>query len=208
MTWDWNKLRGIAVAPDGKRVYVTTDVDVFVIDTADNTISPNHRLVTSRSPGLAVTPDGKYILIAVHGAVDVPSAFGGVYRFNAATYAEAGILALDRSPEFIVIVAPTFAEYFVSGTINADGSVKSAGINGFTVQKQNSGQYLITFVPPFADTPAIVGSQTRFGNVNDENPSDNVVFPLLDNGSATAVTGDSDGNHRDRSFSFIARGIQ
>lgn len=205
-TWEWNKLTGVAVAPDGKHVYVTSAVDFFVIATADNTLSVNHLIAAGRSPGLAVTPDGKYILVGWHGDINP----GGVNRFDAASYFHAGgaYLYLSHSPEFIAIATPTFAEHFVSGTINGDGSVKSAGTKGFTVQKQSAGQYLITFTPPFADTPAIVGSQTNFGNVSDENPSDNVVFPLLDKGSATVVTGDSEGNHKDRTFSFIARGIQ
>ena len=53
--------------------------------------------------------------------------------------------------------------------------------------------------------PAIGASQTNFGDMG-QNTNDNVVFPFVDKGSATALTGDYHGNHVDRGFSFLARG--
>jgi hypothetical protein len=91
----------------------------------------------------------------------------------------------------------------VWGTVNANGSPASG--EGFEVTKTASGQYNISFDPPFSGLPSIVGSQTRFGALN-QNTSDNIVFPFLSNAQATALTGDNSGDHRDRNFSFIAVG--
>jgi len=91
------------------------------------------------------------------------------------------------------------------GAINKDGSIRNSG-GGFNVTKQGNGQYVISFRTLFNDVPAIVGSQTNYGDLGEAN-TDGVVFPIVDRGSATAITGDGGGKHQDRSFSFIAIGI-
>ena len=91
----------------------------------------------------------------------------------------------------------------IYGTIGKDGSRISG--SGFESSKQESGQFLIDFDQKFKDIPAIVGSQTGWGNL-DQNPLDNVVFPFLTTSSATALTGSSNGGHSSRQFSFIATG--
>ncbi len=95
----------------------------------------------------------------------------------------------------------------VWGTIimSPDGSIEQKG-EGFTVMHQKNGEYIISFSPPFSDIPSIVGSQVLFGD-EDQYPVDNVVFPFLTKGAATAITGDAKGNQLDRSFSFIAIGL-
>ncbi|TRV43980.1 MAG: hypothetical protein EWV53_22765 [Microcystis panniformis Mp_MB_F_20051200_S9] len=70
---------------------------------------------------------------------------------------------------------------------------------------QSNGEYIISFSPAFSATPSIVGSQVLYGQQS-QKPLDNVVFPFLNSGAATALTGDSEGNKKDRSFSFIAIG--
>src|ERR1051325_4279921 len=90
------------------------------------------------------------------------------------------------------------------GAINANGTIASSG-GGFSVTRQGTGQYVISFRSLFQAVPSVVGSQTNFGGLN-ENPLDNIVFPIVDTGSATAITGDAQGNHQDRNFSFIAIG--
>ena len=90
------------------------------------------------------------------------------------------------------------------GAINANGTISSSG-GGFSVSHQGNGQYVISFRSLFQTVPSIVGSQTNFNNLG-ENPVDNVVFPIVDTGSATVITGDAQGNHGDRNFSFIAVG--
>lgn len=91
----------------------------------------------------------------------------------------------------------------VYGTIAADGAIVYG--EGFTCSRQGDGQYLIDFEPSFSSLPAIVGSQTGYGDL-DENTQDNVIFPFLSTGSATALTGDKGGSATDRQFSFIAVG--
>ncbi|WP_299627981.1 hypothetical protein [uncultured Tenacibaculum sp.] len=93
----------------------------------------------------------------------------------------------------------------IYGTVSSNGSIISG--SGFIVQKQNTGTYLIDFEPGFSQTPAVVGSQTGYGSI-DENPLDNVVFPYINQGSTTALTADSSGHKKDRQFSFIAIGEQ
>ena len=92
----------------------------------------------------------------------------------------------------------------VWGTINGDGSI-AAG-TGYSVTAQGNGEYIISFSPTFSGTPAIVGSQVLYGS-GSENTLDNVIFPYLNNGAATAKTGDSNGNSTNRAFSFIAMGL-
>jgi hypothetical protein len=93
----------------------------------------------------------------------------------------------------------------IYGTVASDGRIISG--SGFISQRQNNGTYVIDFEPGFSNIPAIVGSQTGYGNIN-ENPLDGIVFPYLNQGSATALTGDSSGGKTDRQFSFIAIGEQ
>ena len=97
---------------------------------------------------------------------------------------------------------------FVWGTIDANGTIVS-GSGDFRVLKTGSGVYNITFNHHFSAIPAISGSQTRLGALG-EWPTDNVVFPFLNENSATAITGNGSagGNQSDRSFSFIAVGLK
>lgn len=92
------------------------------------------------------------------------------------------------------------------GQINADGSIASSG-GGFKVfpQQNQPGVYLITFQTSFTTLPAIVGTQTMFGNVAESN-TDGIVFPVVSTDGAYAKTGDGSGNAQNRSFSFIAIG--
>lgn len=92
----------------------------------------------------------------------------------------------------------------VWGVLNKDGSINSSG-GGFTVTHQGNGEYIISFSPAFSATPSIVGSQVLFSTTR-QDTRDNVVFPYLNSGAATALTGDSGGNHADRPFAFVAIG--
>jgi hypothetical protein len=91
----------------------------------------------------------------------------------------------------------------VWGAVNANGTVRSG--TGFTVTHTGGGSYVISFSPPFLDTPAVVGSQNNYGALG-QDPRDGVVFPFVNGGAASAQTGDSSGNRVDRSFAFIAVG--
>ncbi len=95
------------------------------------------------------------------------------------------------------------SDMMVSGVIASDGSKVSG--HGFSVTSQGSGEYIISFSPPFSEIPAIVGSQVNFGSAG-QDTRDGVVFPYVNAGAATALTGGSDGGHTNRTFAFIARG--
>ncbi|CAL2075556.1 conserved protein of unknown function [Tenacibaculum sp. 190524A02b] len=90
----------------------------------------------------------------------------------------------------------------IFGTISADGNIISG--SGFSVKKQSTGKYLIDFNENFSEIPAIVGSQTGYGE--GEGPTDVIVFPFLERGFATALTGNGEFIASDRQFSFIAIG--
>lgn len=92
----------------------------------------------------------------------------------------------------------------IYGTVSSDG--KKISGSGFSVNKQTTGTYLIDFNDNFSEIPAIVGSQTGFGE--GEGPTDVIDFPFLQKGSATAITGDGRFNLSDRQFSFIAIGSE
>ena len=92
----------------------------------------------------------------------------------------------------------------IYGTVSAKGN-KISG-SGFSVKKKSksTGTYLISFDNEFSEIPAIVGSQTGYGD--EEYPVDILDFPHLQKGGATVITGDGPGNFSDRQFSFIAIG--
>ncbi|MCY7296892.1 hypothetical protein [Alteromonas sp. a30] len=89
------------------------------------------------------------------------------------------------------------------GVIDKYGRVMSG--SGFSVKRDNDGEYVITFSTPFTALPAITGSQVLYGSTG-EWPSDGVVFPILSTDSATAITGGKEEDISDRTFSFIAIG--
>ena len=93
----------------------------------------------------------------------------------------------------------------IYGTVSKDGEIISG--TGFLVERQSTGTYLIDFEPGFANVPSVVGSQTGYGKI-DENTLDSVVFPYINRGSATVLTGNASGDKRDRQFSFTAIGEQ
>ncbi len=59
---------GVAVSPDGKRVYVTNELsnNVSVIDTATNTVTDTVN-VGNYPYGVAVSPDGKRVYVTNYG---------------------------------------------------------------------------------------------------------------------------------------------
>jgi hypothetical protein len=100
---------------------------------------------------------------------------------------------------------PRYGPYNILwGSVNADGTI-AGGSGGFWVSHQGQGMYAISF-PSFAQSPAIVGSQTRSGNLSEDN-REGMVFPWVNTNFAIAVTGDASGSQQDRSFSFIAFGL-
>lgn len=96
----------------------------------------------------------------------------------------------------------------IFGNVNAIGT-KFTGSDGFSVNRQSKGTYVISFNPDFTESPALVTSQ-NFPDWNGDgvsgNTKDNVVIHKLSNNQAILTTGDQDGNLIDRNFSFIAIG--
>src|SRR6202007_1264327 len=58
--------RGVAVTPDGSKVYVTNlgDNTVSVIDTATNTVTGSTIPVGDNAEGVVITPDGSRVYVA------------------------------------------------------------------------------------------------------------------------------------------------
>lgn len=93
-------------------------------------------------------------------------------------------------------------------SVNEDGTfaTPTSHSKGAAVREEpQPGRFKITFTPAFQTIPSIVGSQTRYGEL-DQAATDNVVFPSVAPDSAIAITGGGDGAHVHRAFSFIAIG--
>nr|VFK36502.1 MAG: hypothetical protein BECKSD772F_GA0070984_100236 [Candidatus Kentron sp. SD]VFK39196.1 MAG: hypothetical protein BECKSD772E_GA0070983_100236 [Candidatus Kentron sp. SD]VFK77821.1 MAG: hypothetical protein BECKSD772D_GA0070982_100235 [Candidatus Kentron sp. SD] len=87
----------------------------------------------------------------------------------------------------------------VIGTVGSDGR-KTAG-SGFTSQKTSgTGNYTITFSPPFSSTPVVLA--TCYGN-----NQDNLLNVNPTPSSAGVYIWDKDGSGENAPFSFIAIGI-
>lgn len=93
----------------------------------------------------------------------------------------------------------------VWATIGPDGQVLTSS-EPIVVQHTATGIYTIQFALSYKVLPTVMGSQVLYGSDN-QNPVDNVVFPLVNQNGFTAITGDSGGNHSDRHFSFLALGV-
>ncbi|WGS47908.1 hypothetical protein LFL97_38940 (plasmid) [Burkholderia sp. JSH-S8] len=95
------------------------------------------------------------------------------------------------------------AQVTLWGSVQGNGTIVD-GSGGFTVRRESTGTYQLSFNSAFANNPAIVGSQWGYGG--GQNTLDNVIFPALSGSGATVQTGDSNGKYTDRNFSFIAIG--
>ena len=95
------------------------------------------------------------------------------------------------------------------GNVNGSDASKQSGSTGWTCSKERQGVFLITFSPPFGETPALAVTQNYpnwDGNGSNGNTKDNAVIYQLTANQAKVVTGGSDGSLHDRNFSFIAIG--
>jgi YVTN family beta-propeller protein len=229
---------GLAVAPDGKRVYVAL-VDpargpaIYVFDTTTGRFTPDRLPIGDYPKSVRVSRDGMHVFGLSTRSITkidlsplrvqtlpVPGGDGAAFSPDETqVYAPggSGVAVINlTSPGMVTIpvgagasdaafVRPSALMRTVSGVIGSNGAPAFASGDGFTVIHTGDGQYVIKFNPEFGGAPAIVASQTNLGDM-DQNTNDNVVFPFVDKGSATALTGDYHGNHVDRGFSFLARG--
>lgn len=90
------------------------------------------------------------------------------------------------------------------GSIAANGGVSNSS-TGFTVTNPSAGIYVIHFSPAFTSVPAVVATQTNYGNTGESN-TDGAAVPLVSKSSATIITGDGGGAKQNRAFSFVAIG--
>jgi hypothetical protein len=90
------------------------------------------------------------------------------------------------------------------GIVAADGKVLS-GSGDFPVTNVETGIYVVGFSDSFRGVPAVVATQNRYGATRPDN-TDGVAAPLVSEGSATLVTGNSGGSKENRSFGFIVIG--
>lgn len=99
--------------------------------------------------------------------------------------------------------------YTIWGVVNADATIQPGSSTHFTVESSQAGVYVITFDPPFANPPAIVGTQCQYDKPNtpvNESTNDGLVFPQVTPSTATVETGNSVSTWVPRTFSFVAMG--
>lgn len=91
------------------------------------------------------------------------------------------------------------------GVVHSNGKILSG--TGFTVHKDpGEGVYDITFVKAFPELPAVLATQL-FPNQPDSsggNTKDNAVVVYIDKTYCRVVTGNENGHHTNRDFSFMA----
>jgi YVTN family beta-propeller protein len=108
---------GIAVSPDGSKVYVTNrgisgSGSVSVISTASNTVIGTIGLGASTNPaGIVVTPNGAKLYVANTGT-------GQVAVINAATNTVAGTIAVSAEPRGIAITPDGTRVLVATGSLN------------------------------------------------------------------------------------------
>ncbi|VWD58933.1 MULTISPECIES: hypothetical protein [Burkholderia cepacia complex] len=95
------------------------------------------------------------------------------------------------------------AQVTLWGSVQGNGTVVD-GSGGFTVKRESTGTYQLSFSTAFIKTPAATASQWGYGG--GQNTLDNVIFPALSGSGATIQTGDANGKYTDRNFSFVIIG--
>ena len=88
------------------------------------------------------------------------------------------------------------------GTVDKNGIAVSGGNR---VTRFIDGEYSISFAFKGSTVPAVVGTQTRYGNLDEAN-TDGIVFTNVFASAATAITGNNVGTKENRSFCFMAMG--
>jgi YVTN family beta-propeller protein len=106
---------GVAVTPDGSKVYVTNSNSVSVIATPTNTVTAT---IPVGGLGVAVTPDGSKVYVANHGS-------NSVSVINTATNTVTATIPVGNVPfAFGVFIQPRFAG--TPGNSNCFGESVSA----------------------------------------------------------------------------------
>ena len=96
----------------------------------------------------------------------------------------------------------------IRGTVESNGTaLPGTGFKGFTVTRNSTGVYTITFDPAFSFVPTVVATQeypSDFGSGGDTR--DNAVVVGVDKTKCKIKCGDNEGKSSDRRFHFIAIG--
>jgi hypothetical protein len=96
--------------------------------------------------------------------------------------------------------ARIMADRIIAGTVNANGSQQSG--NNFSVTRTSEGHYLVSFRPAYERIDGASVTQI----FNDGNTRDNAVIIRLSATELFLKTGDSNGDAKDRDFSFVSAG--
>jgi len=168
-------LSGIAVTPDGKRVYVAVSPgsDVAAIDTATNSIAETIATTNSGNVDLSISPDGRHVYAAgwVKG-LDLNTNFVDVIDTQTNEQSAAINLGYDDVPVRIA-VTPDGSQAFVTGDI---GNIFVVD----TVQKVLAGKVAVSSGNPLtgiAITPDGARMYVGCGNTN-------TIYVLSTSGSA------------------------
>src|SRR5262245_8500902 len=100
------------------------------------------------------------------------------------------------------------AERFLWGAVSASGD-KDSGSDGWSVENDGEGLYIITFDPKFNSAPGFAVTQIYPGEKSGGGDTrDNAVIVKVDHLTCKVKTGDDAGHAENRAFSFIAVGYQ
>jgi hypothetical protein len=149
-----NKL--VANAPvgaglQGTSVSLSADGDMLLEGApADNgLVSPVGAWVFTRE-GTNWSQQGGQLIPAGTTRVESAAGFSVALSSDRTTAVIGGFV--DNSNVGAAWIFSPLVERLISGVINSDGSIRSAGTHGFTVEKLNPGQFRIRFTPAFSRT--------------------------------------------------------
>lgn len=106
----------------------------------------------------------------------------------------------------MVIPGGVEAIRLIRGNINANGSSISTVGSGFRASRVAEGQYRIDFDTPFPSVPSASATQVYSDKGNPGKTTDNAVIYGLTAATILVATGDSNGDRKDRSFTFVVMG--
>jgi YVTN family beta-propeller protein len=168
---------GVAVSPDGRRVYVANG-ELAVIDTATNTVAETLGICAPNSIGVAVSPDGSRVYVTCTG--------GSVLVINAATYAVTATIPVSGVP-YLVAVTPDGSKVYVTDYNDSTVTVINAMTNTVIAAMQVGPPF--TF--PAAGAVAVSPDGSKVYVTNQTSDTVSVINTATDTVTATIPVGDS-----------------
>ena len=97
------------------------------------------------------------------------------------------------------------------GNVNENGTIEDTGSGGWSVIRESTGKYTVTFTTPFSDKPTAIITQVYpgFNTANGHNTGslhDSAMINGIDTGKFYCSTGGSSGGLGSRDFSFMVMG--